>query len=131
MPRYIFEGKYSSNTGIVEVKLLLFHFKDENKVHFIYSPNLDLTGYGSTESAAKESFEIVLSDFIDYTIKKKTLSKVLQDLGWEIKGSEKRPKKLLAPGMSDVIKNQQYVSEIFDKYRVKSFHQTVEMPCVA
>lgn len=131
MPRFLFKGKYSSNIGVVEVKLLLFHFKDENNIHFIYSPNLDLSGYGESQSAAKDSFEIVLEDFIDYTIKKKTLSKVLAGLGWEIKDPEKKQKKMLAPGLADVIKNQQYVSEIFDRYQVKSFHQKVELPCVA
>ena len=46
MAQYIFEGDYKNKSGNVKVKLLLFHFQDENKVHFIYSPHIDLTGYG-------------------------------------------------------------------------------------
>jgi hypothetical protein len=79
-------------------------------------------------SEAKSSFEIVFGDFVDYTIKKKTLGKVLTDLGWELKGSEKRPKKLIAPSITSVINDNKYVSEILDKYPVNTFHQEVGLP---
>jgi len=82
MPKFIFEGKYKNKAADVIVRLLLIQFQDENKIHFIYSPHLDLTGYGNTLQEAKKSFEIVLEDFVDYTITKKTLGKVLKDLGW-------------------------------------------------
>jgi hypothetical protein len=128
MPRYIIEGKYQDNAVIVKVRLLLIHFQDENKVHFIYSPHLDLTGYGNDEHQAKESFGIVMEDFIDYTVKKKTIGKVLTGLGWELKGSENRPKKIVAPSISSVIHENKYISEIFDKYRVNTFHEEIGLP---
>lgn len=128
MPPYIFEGKYRDKTAIVRVKLLLVHFQDENKVHFVYSPHLDLTGYGNDVIQAKDSFEIVLEDFVDYTIKKKTLTKVLTELGWELKGSEKRPKKIIAPSITSVINENKYVSEIFDKYPVNTYHKEIGLP---
>ena len=128
MPPYIFEGKYRDKTASVKVRLLLFHFQDENKVHFIYSPHLDLTGYGNGLSEARNSFEVVFEDFVDYTIKKKTLGKVLTELGWELKGSKKRPKKVIAPSITSVINDNKYVSEIFDKYPVNTFHKEVGLP---
>jgi len=131
MSQYIFEGKYQDKSSVVRVRLFLVHFQDENKVHFIYSPHLDLTGYGYNLSEARKSFEIVFEDFIDYTIKKKTLPKVLSDLGWIIKGSEKHPKKILAPSIASVINENDYVSEIFDKYPVKTFHKEVGIPVFA
>jgi len=128
MPPYIFEGKFRDKTSVVRVKLLLFHFQDENKVHFVYSPHLDLTGYGNDENQAKKSFEVVMEDFVDYTVKKKTIAKVLADLGWEVKGSEKHPRKLLAPSITTVINENEYISEIFDKYRVNTFHEEIGLP---
>ena len=128
MAPYIFEGKYRSNEASVRVKLLLVQFKDENGVHFIYSPHLDLTGYGTDPDEAKRSFEIVFEDFVDYTLKKKTLGKVLTGLGWELKGSSKKPKKILSPSIKSVIKDNEYVSEIFDKYPVNTYHQEVGLP---
>lgn len=131
MGQYIFEGGYKNKSGNVLVRLLLFHFEDENKVHFIYSPHMDLTGYGNDIVEAKKSFEIVFEDFVDYTLKKKTLGKVLSDLGWDLKGSTKRPKKVLAPSITSVIKENEYVSEIFDKYSVNTYHQEVGLPALA
>ena len=128
MGQYIFKGKYQNKSASVKVQLLLFHFTDENNVHFIYSPHLDLTGYGTDQEEAKKSFKIVFEDFVDYTLTKKTLGKVLTSLGWELKGSAKRPKKLLAPSITSVIKDNEYVSEIFDKYPVNTYHQEVGLP---
>lgn len=87
MAQYIFEGDYRNTAGFVKVRLLLFSFRDENKVNFIYSPHLDLTGYGKNVMEAKESFNIVFEDFIDYTTKKKTLGTVLLKLGWLTKSN--------------------------------------------
>ena len=128
MAQYIFEGKYQNKSASVKVKLLLFHFEDENKVHFIYSPHLDLTGYDKSFDEARKSFEIVFEDFIDYTLKKKTLGKVLTELGWELKGSSMRPKKVIAPSITSVIKDNEYIAEIFDKYPVNTYHQEVGLP---
>jgi len=128
MAQYIFEGGFKNMAGSVKVMLLLFHFEDENKVHFIYSPHLDLTGYGNNMEEAKDSFGIVFEDFIDYTLKKETLSKVLSGLGWELKGSAKKAKKVLAPSITSIIKDNDYVSEIFDKYPVNTYHQEVGLP---
>ena len=128
MAEYIFQGKLQNTSTIIKVKLLLFHFVDENKINFIYSPHLDLTGYGNNTEEAKESFEIVLEDFVDYTMKKKTLGKVLNNLGWAITGSPKSPKKIVSPSITSVISENKYVSEIFDKYPVNTYHQEVGLP---
>lgn len=127
MDKLIFKGDYSSKNARINVKLLLVHFVDENGIDFIYSPHLDLTGYGNSEAAAKDSFEIVLGDFIDYTLKKKTVSAVLRELGWKVKGQSKIPKKVTPPSMADVIMRNDYVSNIFDQYPVNTYHQDVEL----
>jgi len=68
MGQYIFEGGYKNKSGNVLVRLLLFHFEDKNKVHFIYSPHMDLTGYGNDIVEAKKSFEIVSEIFDKYSV---------------------------------------------------------------
>ncbi len=128
---YHFEGDFENESGTAFVKLLLLHFKDENKTHIIYSPHLDLSGYGHNLNEAKNSFEIAFVDFIDYTLKKKTLGKVLKSLGWQLKGSVRRPKKAIMPSITDVIKDNDYVSEIFDRYPVHTFHEEVSIPVYA
>ena len=81
MAEYLFHGDYRNKAGEIKVNLLLIHFQDENNIHFNYSPHLDLTGYGNNLKESKDSFEIVFEDFVDYTLKKKTLGKVLANLG--------------------------------------------------
>ena len=113
----------------IYAKILLFHFSDNQNVHFIYSPQLDLTGYGYSQEEAKLSFEVVFEDFVDYTIKKGTLGSVLKKLGWkQQKGTLKKPLKSFAPSITTVIANKKYVADIFDKYPLNSYHQEVELP---
>ena len=128
MAQYVFEGKYQNISTSVKIRLLLLHFEDENKIHLIYSPHLDLTGYGVNFDEARKTFEIVFEDFVDYTLNKKTLGKVLSGLGWELKGQPKRPRKVIAPSILSIIKDNDYVSEIFDKYPVNTYHQEVGLP---
>lgn len=131
MAKYIFHGEIETTANTIKVKLLLFHFEDENKISFIYSPHLDLTGYGTNLEEAQQSFQIALEDFVDYTLKKKTLGKVLHQLGWTIKGLSKKPKRLIAPSITTIISENKYVSEIFDKYPVNTFHREVGLPVFA
>ena len=128
MSKFIFEGKYQNKTTTLKVRLLLFQFEDEHKVSFIYSPHLDLTGYGSNAEEARKSFEIVFEDFVDYTLKKKTLDKVLTGLGWQLNKELKKSQKILAPSITTVIKDNKNVAEIFDKYAVNTYHQEVGLP---
>lgn len=131
MSNYLFEGDFKNPQTRVNVKLLLVHFQDENNIHIIFSPHLDLSGYGNDLEEAKQSFEIALEDFVDYTMKKKTIRKVLTKLGWKVKGKSRIPKRILAPSIASVIKDNEYVSEVFDKYKVNTYHQDVQLPIVA
>jgi hypothetical protein len=45
-----------------------------------------------------------------------------------MKGLAQRPKKAIAPSITSVIKDNKYVSEIFDKYPVNTYHQEVGLP---
>jgi len=122
-------GVIEIKTSGVKVRILLFHFTDEQGVHFIYSPHLDITGYGYTLKDAKKSFEVVFADFLDYTLKKATLGNLLKKLGWkQQKGSVKKPVRSLAPSITTVIANNKYIAEIFDKYPLHTYYQEVDLP---
>ena len=131
MSQYIFKKGIRRDSNLINVRLLLIHFKDENNIHYIYSPHLDLTGYGNNLSSAKTSFEIVLDDFIDSTLKKRTIGKELTKLGGQFKGNAKKPEKIIAPIITSVISENVYVSYILDKYSTKTFHQEVAIPVTA
>ncbi|RME15031.1 MAG: hypothetical protein D6799_06490 [Bacteroidetes bacterium] len=69
--KMIYLGSVVSDDKLVKVQLFLIKFVDENGVHIVYSPHLDLAGYGENEKEAQESFNIHLNEFIDYNLRKK------------------------------------------------------------
>jgi hypothetical protein len=87
---------------LMDVELPLFLFKDE-KSHVVYSPALDLSGYGDTEEEAKKSFQIVVEESIKYAMGKRTLEDTLQKLGWTI--AQGHPKKYIPPDFASPVEN--------------------------
>lgn len=110
----------------VKANLTLIGFKDKNVFH-IYSPALDIYGYGYTEAEAKHSFQISFEEFIDYTSKKKTLVSELTKLGWTVKGSSKK-RKFKQPNFAELLINNKDLYSLIDKKDYKKFSETVEMP---
>lgn len=72
------------------MKLNTFSFFEDG-CEIIYCPALDLYGYGVTKQDARNSFDYVLENFINYTTKHGTLNKILFSLGWIINEYENRP----------------------------------------
>lgn len=118
----------SANLGFNDDKyhvgLSLIEFKEED-VTIIYSPALDLSGYGYSEVEAKNSFSEALHEFFRYTNNKKTLDKVLKKLGWTVKGSKKRPK-FNPPKDSDLVISNPLYNEIVNKKNYKVSREDVE-----
>lgn len=100
------------------VGLSLVEFNEDNVI-VIYSPALDLSGYGYSKEEAKSSFSETLHEFFRYTHNKKTLDKILKDLGWSIKGSKKKPK-FSPPKDSDLVSSNALYNDIVNtkSYRV-------------
>lgn len=107
-----------------QVCLSLVEF-DEDDVVIIYSPALDLSGYGHSEEEAKNSFSESLHEFFRYTYNKNTLDKVLKDLGWTIKGTKKKPK-FDPPLNSDLVISNSLYNEIVNNKSYKVSRQEVE-----
>src|SRR5262245_16577179 len=105
------ESKFSNEKGSYIVKLPVLSFKDEN-AHIIYCPALDLSGSGNTESQARESFALTVTEYLDYTTKKGTLLNDLKKMGWTI--HKKRWKLASPPTMSELLESNEEFTRIFD-----------------
>ena len=78
------------NTSDFVVNLQLQLMKEgENAV--IYSPALDISGYGNTPEEAKKDFDVALKIFLDETTAHQTLNKALEELGWKKVMVHKKP----------------------------------------
>jgi hypothetical protein len=119
-----FQGALGLNDSKYHISLLLVEFAEDN-VTIIYSPALDLSGYGNSEDEAKESFNIALHEFLRYTSNKNTFNDVLIELGWEIKGSKKNPK-FKPPLNSDLAQNNPLYNGIINGKNHKVFSQDIE-----
>lgn len=110
-------GKYLVSLSLVE-------FEEEN-VTIVYSPALDLSGYGYSQEEAKQSFSEALNEFFRYTNNKNTLDKVLKSLGWAIRGSKNKPK-FNPPKDSDLVSLNPLYNEIVNKKSYKVSREDVE-----
>jgi hypothetical protein len=112
----------------VKAEIVLISFKEEDNF-IIYSPHLDVTGYGKSEEEAMQSFNHCLSVFLDYTVNKKTLHKELVSLGWELKkGTIKNPKKVNAPSWGNLLKKNASLEELFTNQNIKTSRKEVAIP---
>ena len=85
----------------VDVNVLIVTFV-EDSLYYYYAPQLDVYGYGQTETEAKESFETTLHEFFRYTLNKRTLLNELKRLGWQLQTKTKgflRPRLLPITGI--------------------------------
>ena len=76
-----FDAQYSNGKTKVGFSVGVYIFKEED-TFISYCPALDLSGYGLTETEAKESFAQTLGMYIEYCLNKNTLVKDLQKHGW-------------------------------------------------
>lgn len=102
-------AKYSNGRENVEFSVSIFLW-EENSIFYVYSPALDLTGYGLTKEEARESFEIVLEEFIKYTHNKKTIFQELENLGWAV---NKRKKRVISPDFEDLLSENEHFRHLY------------------
>lgn len=121
-------AQFSNKDANVRVQVILISFKEDN-YFIVYSPHLDVSGYGVTEEEAMDSFNNSLKQFLDYTTNKKTLHKELTNLGWELKkGTPKKPKKINAPSFDDLINNNDSLKELINKHDIVTHRKEVAIP---
>jgi hypothetical protein len=122
------ESRFQNAKGSILVNVPVLSFKEDN-AHIIFCPALDLSGYGNTETQAKESFATVVSEYLNYTTHKGTLWTDLKNLGWAIRKNKNKP--ATPPSMSSLLENNVEFSRIFDNYPYKKFDTGVRLPAYA
>lgn len=119
--------EYSGGKSLV-IELSLLSYQEDG-VEVIYSPTLDLFGYGKTEEEAKDSFEVTLQEFVRYTTNKKTLQAELQRLGWKITGRNKR--NVSAPDLNELLRDNEMLHDIITTKDFHKYNRKVEVPAFA
>lgn len=111
----------------VDVQVLILAFV-EDSLFYYYAPQLDVYGYGQTETEAKESFEITLHEFFRYTLNKGTLQSELKRLGWKM---QTKTKAISAPDFSLLLQSSAELKDIVENRSFTKTHHLIQMPAVA
>lgn len=111
MSKVKFESTYNDGKNKVCVGLNLYLWDDEG-VFYVYSPSLDITGYGNSQDEAKASFELTLGEFLNYTQNKKTLFEELEHLGWAVNRKKRR---VHAPDINDLLEDNESFRNIYEQ----------------
>jgi hypothetical protein len=123
-----YKGNFNTGDTQFDVQLPVISFIDDN-THIIYCPALDLSGYGNDETEAKESFDIVLEEFLTYTASKKSLWADLKKLGWAVKKSNQ--KAATPPSISKLLDTNQEFNRIFNNFPFKKYNTGISLPLSA
>jgi len=126
MADYKFKGNFRSEKMECHVVLSLISFI-EDEVNIIYSPALDLSGYGKTEPEAKESFQMALNEFIRYTSNKGTFNAELEKMGWKISHKKTHPT-YIPPYLDELLGKNNYLSEVVRNKDFNKFNQQITIP---
>ena len=116
-------AKYSDNKKDVVFEVSIFLW-EEDAVFYVYSPALDLTGYGLTKKEARESFETVLHEFIVYTHNKETIFTELEKLGWAV---NKRKRRFVSPEMEDMLTDNEHFKQLYKSKKLTQDSSNVNL----
>jgi len=126
-PNLKYKGSFTHPKATGKLQLSLVAFEDDDRICYVYCPALDLTGYGNTESEAKNSFEKTLQLYMNYTIDKETFVEDLKAHGWNLKNNNK----IISPPFSDMLKHNKDFENIVEKRNFTKFTHELEIPdCV-
>lgn len=120
----IFSGSWKSENKGVKVRVPLIIFKEDDNDIF-YCPALEISGYGKDETEARQSFEVSLDQFIQYTIHKNTLHSELMKLGWTLHGKHKPA---YPPSMQHLLENNENFNRIFNEHPFRKVDEQIEIP---
>ena len=118
-----------STKAIVNTHLSLLSFV-ENDIHYLYSPELDIYGYGQSESQARDSFAITFKETMSYMVNKNILAVELKNLGWTVQKNKKRIL-YVPPLLSHLIKENEEVRNIVNTKAYSKYNHAVQLPAVA
>jgi predicted RNase H-like HicB family nuclease len=117
-------GKFLNRVGNIEVNVDLIEY-EEDCIFYVYCPPLDLIGYGSTQTEARASWEIVLEEYFRYTLNKNTLVKDLESRGWCVKEKNSQFK---PPTLSWMLQHNEQLGDVYNNHNFQKVSLPISMP---
>ncbi|MCX6269632.1 MAG: hypothetical protein NTU44_00145 [Bacteroidetes bacterium] len=127
MSKLIAKGVYKHGNDQLEFILPVILFSEGESI-IAYCPVLDLSGYGLDDTSAKDSFRIVLGEFINYTLKNDTFESELKRLGWKVKVEKERVRKVEMPDMFNVIRKNPTLHSLMQHGSFQKYDEPFSIP---
>ena len=99
--------------GCIDANLDIYIYTNDG-FKIVYSPALDLMGYGKTVKDAQKSFEVVISDFFESSLKRGTLDEYLISKKWV---RESKTEEFVSPQVVSLVKSNNQFQEILSSNR--------------
>jgi len=130
MAKIKFSAKLKNPKGTVDTHLTLLSFVEDD-IHYLYSPELDIYGYGQSENQARDSFTTTFKETMSYMVNKTTLTEELKSLGWTVKKNKKGGLLYTPPLFSHLIEEKEEVRNIVNTKAYTKYNHAVQLPAVA
>ncbi len=127
MSKLIAKGTYKQGDDDLEFLLPVILFSEGSTI-IAYCPMLDLSGYGTDEASAKDSFRIVLSEFIKYSLEHDTFESELKRLGWKVSTGKTRLRTVQMPDISNVFSKNPKVHSLMKHGSFQKYDERVSIP---
>lgn len=122
------KGFISVDQNKIEGSLDIIIFKEDDTT-IVYSPPLEVYGYGADENEAQESFRVSLAEFFRYCTNKNTLRTELKRLGWQMKRSKSKP--MIPPPITELLSTNENLSRIYNNFDFRKTATNVSLSAVA
>lgn len=110
----------------IAVSLSVLAYHEADGVHYVYSPALDLFGYGNTAAEARESFDTALTEMMRYAVAENTLDALLADYGWQCLATDGQIR-YQAPDLRELTRRNPDLLDILDRPEFQKYQQATEL----
>ncbi len=98
--------------SFVDVGLSVFRTEEDGR-KIVYSPSLNIVGYGKTTEEADSDFDFCLKEFISRAVQEGYLDREMKKLGW-MKNSRESENYLLSPSLLEILPKDEIFQDIFN-----------------
>ncbi len=123
MAKARYSANFKGSKYQIDVNLDVYIW-NEDGIHFVYAPALDLTGYDKTEAKAKGSFSIMLDETLKYMTNKDTLFNELERLGWTVNRKKRR---VNAPELQELMQDNEEFKNLLNNHDYKKVRQELQL----
>ena len=110
----------------ITLSLSVVAYHEADGVHYVYSPALDLFGYGHTPAEARASFDTALNEMVRYAIAENTLDALLADYGWQSLATDGQIR-YQAPNLRELTRRNPDLLDILDRPEFQKYQQATEL----